>query len=150
TAGAGQGTREALVEFLRSRQLLLVLDNCEHVLAEAAALAGVLQRSCERLAILATSREALGIEGERLVPVPPLATPGAGSDLAAITQAEAVRLFADRAAAVKPGFAVTAENAAAVAAVVRRLDGMALAIELAAARVPAMTPAELARRLERS
>src|SRR5262247_3786453 len=150
TAGAGQGTREALVEFLRSKQLLLVLDNCEHVLAEAAALAGVLQRSCERLVILATSREALRIEGERLVPVPPLATPGAGSGLAAITQAEAVRLFAERAAAVKPGFAVTAANAAAVTAVVRRLDGIALAVELAAARVPAMTVAELARRLERS
>src|SRR5499426_2523323 len=150
TAGAGQGTREALVEFLRSKQLLLVLDNCEHVLAEAAALAGVLQRSCERLVILATSREALRIEGERLVPVPPLATPGAGADLDAVKEAEAVRLFTDRAAAVKPGFAVTAANAAAVTAVVRRLDGIALAIELAAARMPAMTPAELARRLERS
>ena len=100
--------------------------------------------------ILATSREALGIDGERLVPVPPLAVPGAEADLAAITQAEAVRLFADRAAAVKPSFQLTAENAAAVAAVVRRLDGIALAIELAAARVPAMTAAELARRLERS
>jgi predicted ATPase len=100
--------------------------------------------------ILATSREGLGIDGERLVPVPPLATPGANADSAAIAEAEAVRLFAERAAAVKPGFQVTAENAAAVAAVVRRLDGIALAIELAAARVPAMTPAELARRLERS
>src|SRR5262249_11312912 len=124
--------------------------NCEHVLAEAAALAGVLQRSCERLAILATSREALRIEGERLVPVPPLATPGVGADLDTVREAEAVRLFADPAAAVKPGCAVTAEKAAAVAAVVRRLDGIALAIELAAARVPAMTPAELAQRLERS
>ena len=76
--------------------------------------------------------------------------PGAGADLAAITDAGAVRLFADRAAAVKPGFAVTAGNAAAVAAVVRRLDGIALAVELAAARVPSMTAAELARRLERS
>ena len=100
--------------------------------------------------ILATSREGLGIEGERLVPVPPLAVPGTDADLTAITQAEAVRLFAERAAAVKPDFAVTAENAAAVAAVVRRLDGIALAIELAAARIAAMTPAELARRLERS
>jgi predicted ATPase/class 3 adenylate cyclase len=150
TARAGQGTREALVEFLRSKQLLLVLDNCEHVLAEAAALAGNLVRSCEQLVILATSREGLGIEGERLVPVPSLGVPGADADLPAITQAEAVRLFAERAAAVKPGFAVTAGNAAAVAAVVRRLDGVALAIELAAARAPAMTPAELARRLERS
>jgi predicted ATPase/class 3 adenylate cyclase len=149
-ARAGQSTREALVELLRAKQLLLVLDNCEHLLEGAAALAGALARSCERLVILATSREALGIEGEYLVPVPSLGVPGAGAGLAAITQAEAVRLFAERAAAVKPGFAVTAENAAAVAAVVRRLDGIALAIELAAARVPAMTPAELARRLERS
>jgi predicted ATPase/class 3 adenylate cyclase len=150
TAPAGQSTSGTLVEFLRAKQLLLVLDNCEHLLEGAAALAGVFQRSCERLVILATSREGLGIEGERLVPVPPLAVPGADADLAAITQAEAVRLFAERAAAVKPEFAVTAQNAAAVAAAVRRLDGIALAIELAAARIAAMTPAELARRLERS
>jgi predicted ATPase/class 3 adenylate cyclase len=149
TAQAGQSTREALVEFLRSKELLLVLDNCEHLIEGAAALAGVLARSCERLVVLATSREALGIDGEHMVPVPPLEVPGADADLAAITQAEAVRLFAERAAAVKPGFAVTAGNAAAVAAVVRRLDGIALAVELAAARVPTMTPAELARRLER-
>jgi predicted ATPase len=99
---------------------------------------------------LATSREGLGIEGERLGPVPTLRVPDADADLAAITEAEAVRLFAERADAVKPDFAVTDQNAAQVAAVVRRLDGIALAIELAAARVPAMTPAELARRLERS
>jgi predicted ATPase len=94
--------------------------------------------------------EGLGIEGERLVPVPPLAVPDTDADLTAITQAEAVQLLAERAAAVKPDFAVTAENAAPVAAAVRRLDGIALAIELAAARLAAMTPAELARRLERS
>ena len=147
---AGLSTSEALVEFLRSKQLLLVLDNCEHLLEGAAVLADVLQRSCERLVILATSREGLGIEGERLVPVPPLAVPGTDADLMAITQAEAVQLLAERAAAVKPDFAVTPENAAPVAATVRRLDGIALAIELAAARLAAMTPAELARRLERS
>src|SRR5215472_6360762 len=113
-------------------------------------MAGILQRSCPRLVILATSREGLAIEGEQLLLVPPLAVPGDGADLAAVTDAEAVRLFAERAAAVKPGFAVTAQNAAAVAAVVRRLDGIALAIELAAARVPAMTVTELARRRERS
>jgi predicted ATPase/class 3 adenylate cyclase len=150
TASAGLSTSEALVEFLRAKQLLLVLDNCEHLLEGAAALAGVLQRWCERLVILATSREGLGIEGERLVPVPPLAVPGTDADLTAISQAEAVRLFAERAAAVKPEFAVTAENAAPVAAAVRRLDGIPLAIELAAARLAAMTPAELARRLQRS
>jgi predicted ATPase/class 3 adenylate cyclase len=150
TATPGQSTREALVEFSRSKQLLLVLDNCEHLLEAAGGLADVLQRSCERLVILATSREGLGIEGERLLPVPPLEVPGAEADLAVITQTEAVRLFAERADAVKPDFAVNEENAAAVAAVVRRLDGIALAIELAAARIAAMTPAELARRLERS
>jgi predicted ATPase/class 3 adenylate cyclase len=150
TAPAGQSTDEALVEFLRGKQLLLVLDNCEHLLGAAAALAEVLQRSCERLMILATSREALGIEGERLVPVPPLEVPGSDADLAVISQAEAVRLFAERAAAVKPDFVVTSENAEAVAAVVWRLDGIALAIELAAARIAVMTPAELARRLQRS
>jgi predicted ATPase/class 3 adenylate cyclase len=150
TAPAGQGTRETLAEFFRAKQLLLVLDNCEHLLDAAAALAGALQRSCERLVILATSREALGIDGEQLLPVPPLAVPGVDADLEAITGAEAVRLFAERAAAVRPGFQVTSKNAAAVAAVVRRLDGIALAVELAAARVPAMTVAELARRLERS
>jgi predicted ATPase/class 3 adenylate cyclase len=150
TPRAGQSTVETLVEFLRSKQLLLVLDNCEHLLERAAALAGVLRQSCERLAILATSRQALGIEGERLVPVPSLGLPGAGADLETMSKAEAVRLFAERAAAVKPDFAVTAGNAAAVADLVRRLDGVPLAIELAAARVPAMTVAELARRLERS
>jgi hypothetical protein len=150
TATASQSTRDALVEFSRSKQLLLVLDNCEHLLEAAGSLAVVLQRSCERVVILATSREGLGIEGERLLPVPPLDVPGVVADLAAITQAEAVRLFAERADAVKPDFVVTEENAAAVAAVVRRLDGIALAIELAAARVAAMTPAELVRRLERS
>jgi predicted ATPase/class 3 adenylate cyclase len=150
TAPAGRTTGDALVEFLRAKQLLLVLDNCEHLLEEAAALAGTLQRSCDRLVILATSREGLGIEGERLVPVPPLGVPRADADLAAISQTEAVRLFAERAAAVKPDFVVTADNAAAVASIVRQLDGIALAIELAAARIAAMTPAELARRLQRS
>jgi predicted ATPase/class 3 adenylate cyclase len=150
TARAGQGVAEVLAELLRGKQLLLVLDNCEHLLDAAAALAGNLARWCPRLAILATSREGLGIEGEQLLPVPPLGVPGMDADLVAITGAAAVRLFAERAAAVKPGFQVTAGNAAAVAAVVRRLDGIALAVELAAARVPAMTVAELARRLERS
>jgi predicted ATPase/class 3 adenylate cyclase len=147
-ARVGQGIRETLAEFLRTKVMLLVLDNCEHLIDEVAALARVLQRSCPSLVILATSREDLGIDGERLVPVPPLGVPGAYADLTAIADAEAVRLFADRAAAVKPGFRVTAENAAAVTALVRRLDGLALAIELKAALVPAMTPTELARRPE--
>jgi len=150
TARAGQDTRDVLAEFLHAKQLLLVLDNCEHLLEGAAALARALTRSCEQLVILATSREGLGIEGEHLLPVPPLGVPEADAGLTAITGAEAVQLFAERAAAAKPGFQVTGQNAAAVAGVVRRLDGIALAVELAAARVGAMTPAELARRLERS
>jgi predicted ATPase/class 3 adenylate cyclase len=150
TARAGQGVAEVLAELLRGKQLLLVLDNCEHLLDAAAALAGNLTRWCPQLVILATSREGLGIEGEQLLPVPPLGVPGMDADLAAITGAAAVRLFAERAAAVKPGFQVTADNAAAVAALVRHLDGIALAVELAAARVPAMTVTELTRRLERS
>jgi predicted ATPase/DNA-binding SARP family transcriptional activator len=150
TARAGQGTREAVAEFLHGKHLLLVLDNCEHVLATAAALADYLQRSCGQLTILATSREGLGIDGERLVPVPPLGLPGADDGPEAVRQADAVRLFADRAAALKPDFAVTEHNAAAVAGVCQRLDGVPLAIELASARIPAMTPAELDRRLDRS
>ena len=106
-ARGSQSTRDALVEFLRNKELLLVLDNCEHLLAGAAALAAVLERSCARLVILATSREGLGIDGERLVPVPPFEAPDADADLETITDAEAVRLFADRASAVKPGFMVT-------------------------------------------
>jgi predicted ATPase/class 3 adenylate cyclase len=149
TARGGQSTRDILVEYLRNRELLLVLDNCEHLLAGVAVLVRVLQRSCSRLVILATSREGLGVDGEQLILVPPLVAPAVDADLEATIDAESVRLFAERAAAVKPGFTVTAENAAAVAAVCRRLDGVPLAIELAAARVPAMTPAELARRLDR-
>ncbi len=118
TAPAGQSTRDTLVEFLRHKELLLVLDNCEHLLAGAAALVGVLERSCAQLVILATSREGLGIDGEQLIPVPPLMAPAVDADLETIIDAEAVRLFAERAAAVKPDFTVTAENAAAVAAVV--------------------------------
>jgi len=150
TSRAGQDTRDVLAEYLHAKQLLLVLDNCEHLLEGAAALAGALARSCEQLAILATSREGLGIEGEHLLPVPPLGVPEVDASLVAITAAESVQLFTERAGAARPGFQVTEQNAAAVAAVVRRLDGIALAVELAAARVGAMTPPELARRLERS
>src|SRR5215831_15450517 len=90
TDRTGQSTKDALAEFLRTKELLLVLDNCEHLIEGAAGLAENLERSCERLVILATSREDLGIEGERLVPVPPLGVPGVDADLAAITSAGAV------------------------------------------------------------
>jgi predicted ATPase len=145
----GQSLAEAVQEFLRGKQLLLVLDNCEHLLAATAVLVERLERSCPRLVILATSREGLGVEGERILVVPSLAAPDAGADLVAVADAEAVRLFMDRAQAVKANFSLTPENANAVGRLCRRLDGLPLALELAAARIVAMNPTELARRLDR-
>jgi hypothetical protein len=101
------------------------------------------------LVILATSREGLGIDGERILVVPSLASPGADADLAAVAQTEAVHLFVERAQAVKSDFTLTPENAVSVGQLCRRLDGIPLALELAAARIPAMNPGELARRLDR-
>jgi predicted ATPase len=149
TARAGMTVTESVVEFLRTKQLLLVLDNCEHLLDAAAELIESLQRQCAGLAVLATSREGLGLDGERILVVPSLALPAGEADLEAVATAEAVRLFVERAQAVNADFAVSRTNAAAVAQVCRRLDGVPLAIELAAARVPAMNPAELARGLDR-
>jgi predicted ATPase/class 3 adenylate cyclase len=149
TPRAGQTVEEPLVDFLRHKELLLVLDNCEHLLEPIAQLIITLERSCGGLVVLATSREGLGVDGERIIPIPSLGAPPADAGLETIVDADAVRLFVERAAAVTPGFVLSDENAAAVGQVCRRLDGVPLAIELAAARVPAMTPAELAQRLDR-
>ena len=139
-----------LVAALRSRRLLLALDNCEHLVAACAALADGLLRSCPRVRILATSREALNITGERVWRVPSLAVPDGSRlpPLDAFTQIEAVRLFAERAVLAQARFAVTARNAPAVAQVCDRLDGIPLAIELAAARVNALTVDQIAARLD--
>ena len=126
----------ALVDALRERDLLLVLDNCEHVVAACANLAATLLHHCAKLRILATSREPLGVAGERVWPVPPIAEP------------EAVELFAERAAAVDPSFTLNDANRAAVSEICRRLDGIPLAIELAAARVRVLTPEQMTARLE--
>ena len=137
-----------LLAVLRSRTALLVLDNCEHVVDTAAALADRLLGECPGLRILATSREPLGITGEAVWPVEPLALPpehGAPGDLLGV---DAVRLLADRARAARPGFAVTDAEAPAVARICRALDGMPLAIELAAARLRTMTIEQLAARLD--
>jgi predicted ATPase len=115
---------------------LLLLDNCEHLLDAAAALVGRILANCPQAHVLATGREALEVTGERLVHVAPLAVN------------DAVRLFADRAAALHPGFAVTTANRSAVEEICRRLDGLPLAIELAAAKITALPPAEIARRLD--
>jgi predicted ATPase/class 3 adenylate cyclase len=149
TARAGLSLEESLVEFLRTKQLLLVVDNCEHLLEAVADVLEVLERSCSGVVVLATSREGLALEGEQVVPVPSLPGPPADADLEAVGRAEAVHLFVERARGVDPEFDLTVENAVAVAQVCRRLDGVPLAIELAAARVSAMNPAELARGLDR-
>jgi predicted ATPase/class 3 adenylate cyclase len=141
-----------LADALRPKRLLLVLDNCEHLLDASARLADALLRACPRVHLLATSREALGIAGETAWRVPSLPVPEDAASpyptAAGLAGYAAVRLFAERAAAVRPGFAVTDENAGAVAQVCARLDGIPLALELAAARVRVLPPPQLLGRLE--
>ena len=124
-----------------------MLDNCEHLLGPVVELVRALEEPCPKLVVLATSREGLGIAGERIVAVASLELPRSG-DRDAVLRSDAARLFVERAVAVKSDFAVTDANAAAVAEVVRRLDGIPLALELAAARVPVLSPAQLAQRLD--
>ena len=141
----------ALIEStLRGQRVLLLLDNCEHVIDEAARAAQTLLRSLPRLQLLATSRQALGIEGETLYRVPSLSMPERADSAtpADVIASEAAQLFVDRATAVQPGFALNARNAAAIAQVCRRLDGIPLAIELAAARLTALSVEEIARRID--
>ncbi|GAA1019196.1 SARP family transcriptional regulator [Acrocarpospora pleiomorpha] len=150
TARQGTDPVDRLVAALADRALLLVLDNCEHVVEAAAALAGRLLGACPKLRVLATSREALGITGERLCPVPPLALPPVDATLPEALAYPAIRLFADRASAVRPDFALTADDLGPVSRICRALDGLPLAIELAAARLRSLTAAEVAARLERT
>ena len=146
----GQDVTETLLQTLREQRLLLVLDNCEHLLPACAALAETLLRGCPGLQVLATSRQGLGVLGETTWPVPALGVPAtAALPLAQLAQSEAVRLFVERAASVAPGFALTERNAAAVAEVCRRLDGLPLALELAAARVRTLSVEQIAARLDR-
>jgi predicted ATPase len=134
-----------------ARNLLLVIDNCEHVLP-AMPLVSQLFAACPRLVVLATSRSRLRLRGERELPIEPLAVPALGGPavppLAGLAGVAAVRLFVERAQAVQPVFTLTADNAAAVAAICRRLDGLPLALELAAARIKILSPAALLARLE--
>ncbi|ABG99896.1 protein kinase/ transcriptional regulator, LuxR family protein (plasmid) [Rhodococcus jostii RHA1] len=141
--------RDVLIEFLVPRELLLVLDNCEHMVDVAAELAEILLRVCPGLRILATSREPLAIRGEAVLRVPPLAVPDPEGrpSLRGLPKYDAVILFAERAGAVVPGFALTEENAATVAGICHRLDGLPLPIELAAARLRAMSPEQILGRL---
>ncbi|MFJ9363430.1 protein kinase [Nocardia sp. NPDC101769] len=141
---------DTLVEFLSARNLLLVLDNCEHMIEAVASLTELLLQTCPQVRILATSREALGLGGESVFVVPPLGIPDTASKpgLRAVTRHDAVTLFAERAAAAVPGFEVTDDSMLSVAGICTRLDGLPLAIELAAARLRTMSPEQILTRLD--
>ncbi|MFF0814754.1 protein kinase [Rhodococcus sp. NPDC003318] len=147
-----QSTRpltQVLVDFLAQRELLLVLDNCEQVVDAAATLAETLLRACPTVRILATSRESMGIGGEAVLRVPPLTVPDPGREPSPreVRACDAVGLFVERAAAALPGFELTADNAATVAQICAQLEGLPLAIELAAARLRVLSPEQILQRL---
>ena len=141
-------TRDALAEHLRDRTLLLVLDNCEHLLDDCAVLAGALLAGCARLRVLATSRQPLGLPGEAVHPVPPLAVPPLGDAPGLETEYEAVQLFTARARQARPSFAADPRTLPAVARICRRLDGLPLALELAAARARSLSCEQIAEKLD--
>ncbi|HEY7065093.1 MAG TPA: LuxR C-terminal-related transcriptional regulator, partial [Chloroflexota bacterium] len=149
----GRPLVDTLNDALREQQTLLLLDNCEHLVAACATLADRLLRACPNLEILATSREALGVAGETAWWVPSLGVPAddppaSAAGVTALSQCEAVRLFVERARAAVPTFTLTERNAGAVGQVCRRLDGIPLALELAAARVRALRVEQVAQRLD--
>ena len=143
-AGTAGTPEDRLTDALAARRAVLVLDNCEHLLDAAARLADRVLARCAGIVVLATSREALGLDGEQVVPVPPLPLPG-GEDDAEVT--DAMRLFAARAAQVRPDFVLDDGSRGAVATICRELDGIPLAIEFAAARVAHLSPGEIVGRL---
>ncbi|MEZ4866430.1 MAG: tetratricopeptide repeat protein [Caldilineaceae bacterium] len=146
---AGYTVTAALADALRSQQMLLVLDNCEHLLAPCVQLIDTLLRTCAQVRVMVTSRAALTITGETIWPVLPLRVPEADqSPIAGLLAYEAVQLFMERARTVRPSFTLTPTNAAAVVQLCRRLDGMPLAIELAAARLRALSVAQIVARLD--
>ncbi len=144
----GRPVVDTVTEAVGDRSLLVLLDNCEHLIGACAKLADALLRDCPNLALLATSREPLGIGGEQVYRVPSLRVPADGDDVAAIRACEAVRLLADRVATQGVPLAQDEQTAAVVGRICRRLDGIPLAIELAAARLRMMSAAELEARLD--
>ena len=139
---------ELLIEYLDGKHTLLVLDNCEHLIEACAALATAVLRACPAVVLLATSREAMRLPGEQVWPVPPLTLPGTEpASPEVLLGSEAIRLFVERAQAAHPRFRLTVANATAVAQISRTLEGMPLAIELAASRTTVLTPAQIAERL---
>jgi predicted ATPase/transcriptional regulator with XRE-family HTH domain len=147
---SGRPVLTSVVDYLYSKKVLLVFDNCEHLVVACAELASTVLSRCPAVTILATSRERLGIDGEASWPVPPLAAPPHG-DLPAVNELvryDAVRLFVERARTVRPAFALTTRNGSAVVQICHRLDGIPLAIELAAALVRVLTVEQIDRRLD--
>jgi predicted ATPase/Tfp pilus assembly protein PilF len=146
----GQPLPVTLQEHLQHRKLLLVLDNCEHLVEACAPLVDTLLRTCSGLRILATSREALSLAGERVWPVPPLSFPDLQGlpSVESLTQYDAIRLFVDRALLVQPWFALTRQNSPAAARICHRLDGIPLAIEMAAGRVKVLSVEQIDQRLD--
>ncbi|MCJ7438216.1 MAG: adenylate/guanylate cyclase domain-containing protein [Acidimicrobiia bacterium] len=144
----GRKLDDSVLEYLAPKRLLLVLDNCEHLLDAVAELVGAITQRCPDVAMLATSREGLALAGEQIVAIPSLGVPAGDTTGEALANADAVRLFVDRAHDAKADFTLTDRNAEAVAQLCRRLDGIPLAIELAAARVRSLTPEDLVERLD--
>jgi predicted ATPase/class 3 adenylate cyclase len=144
----GESFTESLQSTLRSKEMLVVLDNCEHLLDAAAELVTTLMASCPNVTVLATGREGLGVWGERMMMVRSLPMPGEAATTGEILAAEAVRLFTERAEQAGGGLVLDDDTAATVAQLCRRLDGVPLAIELAAARTRMMSPQEIAARLD--
>jgi predicted ATPase/DNA-binding SARP family transcriptional activator len=146
----GQDASATVTEHVGERPMLIVLDNCEHLAAAVAGLADLLLGTCPALCILTTSRELLGVDGERSWPVPPLSLPGDGvaPAVSVLAEFDAVRLFEQRAQLILPSFRLAEDNAAAVLQVCRRLDGLPLAIELAAAQMRVLSIGQLAERLD--
>ena len=149
---SGRSLADALVEALRAKEMLLVLDNCEHLVEAAARLVAVLLDSCPRLRVLATSREALSVAGESRWPVPALSVPNPrrSPTVGELEHSESARLFAERARQRHPSFTMGSDNIRAVAEICRRLEGLPLAIELAAARVSALSVEQISEKLENS
>lgn len=135
-----------VIDYLRAKQLLLILDNCEHLVEASAQIADQLLRASPQLKIIASSREALGIDGETVYRVPSLSLPDTSNK--SLMEYESTRLFVDRATKAEPRFHLTDHNASSIAQICQRLDGIPLAIELAAARVKLFTPEQIAERLD--
>ncbi len=145
---AGRTSRESVLDYLSTKRLLLVLDNCEHQLDAAAEVVSAIEQRCPKVTVLATSREGLAVAGEQMVAVPALRVPNAHADDAPGTLSASVVLFCDRASSVKRDFEPTAPVLETVGVLCRRLDGIPLAIELAAARAASLAPEDLVARLD--